>query len=635
MMGPYQGHPNHQIGGLESLPECSQDSVSSRPTSLQRHTDCICHDHEPKCDSPQRVSTSLDGDQATEIAPFLHSPSYFIQARQDHANESHRDTTRSVSAYAMITARDWTYFVNTLTVSIGRNSSTSSSPTRSNGGRVDIDLGPLKMVSRKHARISFDQLDGQWRLEIVGRNGVRIDGRPLEAPQTHILSNGEVMDFAGIEMMFAMPLDVSPMRIHDIYLARYHTAFQQSPYRGEPHCSDTAMITHGEQYPSSSCELKTAMNHPSIILTPERTDFETGDRLECPSSSSPLGTRSQSYSSKPSSNSDRHSSHTMHQSMNRLRDIPKPLRNDIVVRARPAHDALGLQNVSVSLPVSQRAYPKPRLSYAQLITQAIVNAPDSKIDLNGIYHYIMNRYPYYRDQRPTSWQNSIRHNLSLHKHFEKTARSSDDPGKGMKWTIKPEHRQEMIRTAIIRGGRRMIASCPNFELISPNHANHVETVISQTMKNEDSPAVLLDKPVVPTAQHDVASTLSLPSVLVTQESLLTCHQNGAIVVSSKVPSVFKHDGMQQNQPVSSLCGNDRSNSMKRPTSRSYESLDPYTALETRSTRPSNHGDHSFHGVDVAQSTYTPSHGSSHQFTGIDLLTTSEAALDENHSDLTR
>jgi hypothetical protein len=50
------------------------------------------------------------------------------------------------------------------------------------------------------------------------------------------------------------------------------------------------------------------------------------------------------------------------------------------------------------------------------------------------------------------FQNSIRHNLSLNKAFHKVARSTDEPGKGMKWCITPESREEMVRTQW-KGGR--------------------------------------------------------------------------------------------------------------------------------------------------------------------------------------
>ncbi|RMJ09504.1 hypothetical protein BHE90_011739 [Fusarium euwallaceae] len=110
----------------------------------------------------------------------------------------------------------------------------------------------------------------------------------------------------------------------------------------------------------------------------------------------------------------------------------------------------------VDLSQDENQHIKPQYSYAQMITQAILNAPDGKLNLNGIYTYITNTYAYYRHQQAAGWQNSIRHNLSLNKAFDKVARSTDEPGKGMKWQIVPEVREEMVRNAyrVGRGGHR-------------------------------------------------------------------------------------------------------------------------------------------------------------------------------------
>ncbi|CAL8265442.1 unnamed protein product [Gadus morhua 'NCC'] len=89
---------------------------------------------------------------------------------------------------------------------------------------------------------------------------------------------------------------------------------------------------------------------------------------------------------------------------------------------------------------------KPPYSYATLICMAMQASQRSKISLSCIYSWITDNYCYFRHADPT-WQNSIRHNLSLNKCFIKVPRRKDEPGKGGFWRIDPQYAERLLSGA--------------------------------------------------------------------------------------------------------------------------------------------------------------------------------------------
>ncbi|XP_026884834.2 forkhead box protein N1 [Electrophorus electricus] len=93
-------------------------------------------------------------------------------------------------------------------------------------------------------------------------------------------------------------------------------------------------------------------------------------------------------------------------------------------------------------------YPKPVYSYSILIFMALRNSRTGTLPVSEIYSFMTEHFPYFKTA-PDGWKNSVRHNLSLNKCFEKVENKiSSSARKGCLWALNPakvEKMQEELR----------------------------------------------------------------------------------------------------------------------------------------------------------------------------------------------
>lgn len=350
---------------------------------------------------------------------------------------------------------------------------TKAPVTNANSDEVHIDLGPAKVVSRHHATIRYNLSTRNWELIINGRNGARLDTVKIKYDPTFstttILKSGSIIDISGTQMMFILP-DATPQ----ISPKMLTSISNRSPGFAEYLRKRSGLVSH-TFYPSNNNTINNnqynvnyqqqqLLQLQSTIASSTTPDSQP--QLVFNYTQEHLNYQRQQYFAQQQQQ-QQFAKDGLYQDGKLVNSygnqvLPNGRQLQQTQQMMPLNNNGGhLVPVTSSMPPTSVQAPagageydlskedakniKPPYSYATMITKAILLNPEGVMSLAEIYDWISLHYAFYRYSK-SGWQNSIRHNLSLNRAFDKVPRRPDEPGKGMKWQISEAYKKDFLES---------------------------------------------------------------------------------------------------------------------------------------------------------------------------------------------
>ena len=290
------------------------------------------------------------------------------------------DEQPTIFAYARLDFQNFTFYVQTLHAIIGRRSENDTTH------KVDVNLGPSKSISRRHAQIFYNFGTGRFELSIIGKNGAFVDDNFVERGKTVPLTNKTKIQIGQIPFQFVLP-------------DQEKNGLEEEDKKTKGTKGTKATKTTAKKAKKAPTKKTTVKKE-----TTKKTTVKKETAKKTPAVKKDATTKREAGPKKK---------------------VPK---TTVKKEKKPAKAPKKVYTLE-EIPEQYRT--KPVLSYSAMLTTCIrKNTTEKGMSLSEIYAGIRELFPFYK-YCPDGWQSSVRHNLSLNKSFRKVSKE----GKGWLWGL--------------------------------------------------------------------------------------------------------------------------------------------------------------------------------------------------------
>ncbi|TNN56676.1 Forkhead box protein N4 [Liparis tanakae] len=178
-----------------------------------------------------------------------------------------------------------------------------------------------------------------------------------------------------------------------------------------------------------------------------------------------------------------------------------------------------------------KSFPKPIYSYSCLIAMALKNSKTGSLPVSEIYSFMKEHFPYFKTA-PDGWKNSVRHNLSLNKCFEKVEnKTSSSSRKGCLWALNPAKIDKMEEE--MQKWKRKDLPAIRRSMANPDELDKLITDRPESCRRKALEAGLSRLPGAAPMQAPPLLTLSLPCLPMHHHHHL--HQHHPLQLHARLP----------------------------------------------------------------------------------------------------